>query len=89
MGIGEMNLIAIIFYQGNTVVMKSELDVLPKSLMIADVAGTLDAFYGIPTNGPIPVLTALRWVKSKAEGASEAKLKEMNTELLRGLPPKE
>ena len=87
-GIGEMNVIAITFYQGKTGVLKPELDVLPKSLTIAEVAGTLDLFYGIPTNGPVPVVTALRWVKRKAEGASEAELKQINAELLRGLPQK-
>jgi len=56
------------------------VDVLPQ-LTPAEVGAAVDLFYKEPTNAPVAVIGALRYVKLKAEGANETELKRLEAEL--------
>ena len=56
-------------------------DLLPSKLNYGEISAALDLFYKERTNAPIPVALAVGYVKRKAEGASEAELKQIEAEL--------
>jgi hypothetical protein len=47
----------------------------PKNLKTGEIVKSLDAFFREPANATIPVAFALRYVKRKAQGATDAELK--------------
>ncbi|HTS46869.1 MAG TPA: hypothetical protein VMH05_02935 [Bryobacteraceae bacterium] len=54
----------------------------PTSLTFEEIEQALDLFYKEPTNASIPVLIGgVYYVKRKAEGASEAELKQLEVDL--------
>lgn len=54
---------------------------LPEKVSMGEIVQSLDQFYDEPTNAPVLLIGALRYVKLKAEGASETVLKELETGL--------
>ena len=57
---------------------------LPKGMTLGEIRDAIDLFFKEPTNAPIPIAYAILYVKRKAEGESEASLKEFETKLRRG-----
>jgi hypothetical protein len=62
---------------------KDKADLLPSVLNFGEISAALDLFYKEPTNAPVPVVFAVSYVKRKAEGASEAELKQLEADLRR------
>ena len=54
-----------------------------QSIKFGEVSVALDTFYTDTTNAPVPVIFAVSYVKRKAEGASEAELKELEAKYRR------
>ena len=51
------------------------------TMTFGDVTASLDSFFKEPTNANIPVTLALLYVRQKAEGASEAELKALESKM--------
>jgi hypothetical protein len=67
----------IVGFSQGTEYVKNGSHLLPTSLTFGEIALAIDAFYKDSTNAPMPVPFAIRYVKRKAEGATEAELNTM------------
>jgi hypothetical protein len=65
---------------------KNGTHLLPVSMTFGETAIALDMYYRDPTNATMPVPMALSYVRRKAEGATEAELKDFEARLRMSLP---
>lgn len=83
-GLNNGNVLTMMMYANfDPKQLRSEFALMPAGLTIGEVVDSLDLFFQEPTNAPIPVGFALTYVRRKAEGASEADLKELGATLRR------
>ncbi len=55
--------------------------IFPSTMTVGEISKTFDSFYSESTNLIIPLTSALSYARSKAEGASDTALKELETKM--------